>query len=277
MMDTSSLVWMYCIGTPAAARAALRTPGLEPDAPPTVVDLASESSGAPSRATLAAVVSLVSRADYDEVALGQRMRDLDWVADRGVAHDRIVERCFAAGPTVPLRFGTLFASVARVESLLARDYEHFARLLARLEGKAEWALAVHADARRIEGRAAERARQATSAAPTPMASGPGRAYLEAKRAAAQARSTAHEHLPRWVDEIHARHAGAAVAAVAHPIPEGHTLLHRAAFLVPRDGEAAFLAASEAEARRVAPEGLRLRLTGPWPPYSFASAPLGGVE
>jgi hypothetical protein len=54
---------------------------------------------------------------------------------------------------------------------------------------------------------------------------------------------------------------------------GPALLLDAAFLVPRTRTARFRQAVRAQARRLADQGLRIRMTGPWPPYSFVSGRL----
>ena len=51
---------------------------------------------------------------------------------------------------------------------------------------------------------------------------------------------------------------------------GSSLLLDLAFLVPPDSEADFLAAAGELRERLAPEGLELEVSGPWPPYSFAA-------
>ena len=51
---------------------------------------------------------------------------------------------------------------------------------------------------------------------------------------------------------------------------GSSLLLDLAFLVSPDSEADFLAAAGELREHLAPEGLELEVSGPWPPYSFAA-------
>jgi hypothetical protein len=46
----------------------------------------------------------------------------------------------------------------------------------------------------------------------------------------------------------------------------------AAYLVPADAAGAFRQIVEELGRRHEPDGVELELTGPWPPYHFATAP-----
>ena len=55
-----------------------------------------------------------------------------------------------------------------------------------------------------------------------------------------------------------------------PAPAGTSLLVDAAFLVPKRRRATFRRALEAQAAPLLAEGCSVSLTGPWPPYSFAS-------
>src|SRR5437764_11486542 len=60
-----------------------------------------------------------------------RRRDL-------LRHSDVLQEAFAAGPVVPLRFGTVFDSEGEVvESLLGARYEELVQLLQRVEGLAE--------------------------------------------------------------------------------------------------------------------------------------------
>jgi hypothetical protein len=81
-----------------------------------------------------------------------------------------------------------------------------------------------------------------------------------------------------VAEIHARLADRAGAATLSR-PQDRRLSGRetemvlnAAYLVPADATDAFRQIVEELGRRHEPDGVALELTGPWPPYHFATAP-----
>ncbi len=256
MTSPASFVYVYAITSPRTASSLAGLAGLEPDAPPRLI----------AHGGLAAVASDVPGDVYSEEALRERLVDLAWVGEKGIAHERVVETCFLAGPTLPLRFGTIFRDDASVAELLERSAERLERILADLTGKVEFGLRVHVDRPRFE--AAVAADVAARAAPGAEGAGAGRKYLERKKAAATARRSSSEALAEALAEIYAAHAGAALAAVRQPVAGEGSLLLKAAFLVPASERQAFEAASRhtAEARR--PQGIDVVLTGAWPPYAF---------
>jgi hypothetical protein len=71
----------------------------------------------------------------------------------------------------------------------------------------------------------------------------------------------------------ARHADDARQRPPVSVEGRPALLLDAAFLVPETGAALFRRAVRAEAAQAAEHGLRVRLTGPWPPYSFVAGRL----
>jgi hypothetical protein len=269
-MSAGALHYVYCIGRAGAARALAGLDGIEDGAPPAAI----ATDRAPG---LVAVASEVPAKGYSEAALHGRLQDLGWAGEKAIRHERVVETCFLAGPVIPLRFCTIFESAARVEDLLARHAARLHEILRALEGCAEWALRAYLDRPRFE--AATAARAAAAAAPAPAATR-GRAYLEAKRAALLAREATAGALARALDDAHEGLARAALRGVRQAVPpvdaSGDELVMKAAYLVPLAGREAFEAAAAALRDRASADGIALRLTGPWPPYSFVP-PLETVE
>lgn len=103
-------------------------------------------------------------------------------------------------------------------------------------------------------------------------------YLKRRRDELTAGQKAQRDASAGAREIHAELAGRAVGARLHP-PQSPQLsgtkaamLLNAAYLIGRSDGTGF-AAAVASAAQSHPE-LRLEVTGPWPPYSFAEAARG---
>jgi hypothetical protein len=71
----------------------------------------------------------------------------------------------------------------------------------------------------------------------------------------------------------ARHADAARRRPPVSVDGRATLVLDAAFLVPATRAGRFQRAVRLQATRAAERGLRVRLTGPWPPYTFVAGRL----
>ncbi|MFE0274541.1 GvpL/GvpF family gas vesicle protein [Streptomyces sp. NPDC058992] len=239
---------------------------------------------------LVAVLSDVPAEEFSDLALRERLEDLDWLAATACGHDAVVSALTTATTPLPLRLVTVCRDDDGVRRLLDAGREQFTRALERLDGRVEWGVKVYAeeggDDTREPGGGARDVRTGREDRPEGTAPGgsgdapvrgrrpaSGRDYLRQRmrrrdategvwaRAEAVSR-TLHTELSRYAEaeRVHRpqdpRLPGAA---------RGNVL--NAAYLVPREDGDAFAD----EVRRLTPAGtgIRVELTGPWAPYSFA--------
>jgi hypothetical protein len=171
------------------------------------------------------------------------------------AHNALLAIHAREGEVLPLGFATLVPGRQAALELLDRRAPAFRTALSRLAGRQEFTVEVLQ-------------RPEDTVPPGPE---DGRGYLRG-RAAERRRAEAREAaLAAAFAEAEAAVAGVAGAHVAHTSPPGQPGGGRRlglAALVPR---ARLPALREALSRiATAAEGVALRLTGPWPPYSFAA-------
>ncbi len=204
----------------------------------------------------------------------RRLSDLEWLGPRALRHELVIERVMASAPVLPLRFGCLFSSRARVVAWLERHADAITRFLDAIEGYEEWAVRAWVDLERCSAALAASDPRARS-----LPSGAGARYLQQKLLKRDATKRARA----WVRDAE-RDATALVGERA--------LLHRAlplsnkqlsgredepafhtAFMI-RPGELGALRERvEQLASTWSDHGVSVEFTGPWPPYSFCP-PLG---
>ena len=200
------------------------------------------------------------------------MRDLDAVSRCAVAHSAVIAHCARRHPVLPFRLLTLFSSDDRALAQVRRRRVAIARRLAGVAGRAEWGVQARLEAG--DGAAARRER--TAARRETAGLSPGTRFLELRRrqreaargitgGARAAATSLHRALARHADAARQR---APVSADGRP-----ALLLDAAYLVPATRAARFRQAVRAQAAQAADKGLHVRLTGPWPPYSFVAGRL----
>ncbi|MEU3607274.1 GvpL/GvpF family gas vesicle protein [Streptomyces sp. NPDC035033] len=217
---------------------------------------------------LVALVSDVPAPSFDEEALRRRLEDLDGLEELARAHHTVVDAAFAHDTVLPLRLATVYTDEGRVTDTLLARRAAFTELLAWLGGHVELGVKVFVDP-------AAAPDAPPDAAPDPSGpTGPGRAYLRRRRL--QRRGT--EDLHRAAEQVTGRVDRAtrelARAVVAHRTQRGELSGERGvnvanhAYLVPTGAEARFRAEAEAAGAGVA--GVRVEVTGPWAPYSFAT-------
>ncbi|NGN66112.1 GvpL/GvpF family gas vesicle protein [Streptomyces sp. A7024] len=218
-----------------------------------------------SDGALAAVVSQVPEEDFEGAALHAHLEDFRWLEATARAHQGVVDAAFAAGCALPLRLATVYRDEEGVRRMLHTSAAEFTRALDRLDGRLEWGVKVYLDE---EEEAAAR-KDTTAAEPAD-----GRSYLRARLAQRQTRDDAKTRSRAFSERLHEtlRHRSEAQRVLR---PQDQQLaagpgrnVFNAAYLVPADDKA-----FDAELRGLADSapGLRVEITGPWPPYSFADA------
>jgi hypothetical protein len=219
---------------------------------------------------LAAAVSPVSLAEFGEEPLRRNLEDLDWLAATARAHHEVIGAIARHRPVVPLRLATVYHDDESVTAMLAARSGEFGDALERVTGRAEWGVKAY------QARPPESAEPASPQARTDTR--PGAAYLRRRQQELSESERARRAVAAAADEVHAALAGAAEAGQQRP-PQVRQLAERAepmilngTYLVgeERSGEFAGLVEQLGAAH---PE-LRLELTGPWPPYSFAAVAEG---
>ncbi|GGN68744.1 GvpL/GvpF family gas vesicle protein [Nocardia rhizosphaerihabitans] len=239
---------------------------------------------------LTAVVGSVPLEVFGEQPLRGHLEDLDWLAATARTHDAVVSTVVRRGPALPLRLATVFSDDDRVRELLDERRAEFGAALALVSGRTEWGVKAYGDRAALtaavaEARAANEGgdRAALTAAVAEAraaneggATGAGTAYLARRRAQLSAQETVERDAAARAAEIHTRlvrHAAAGrLQALTDPALSGRRdwMVLNGTYLVDDDRIDDFTATVTMLGSEF--PGIRLELTGPWPPYSFA-----GVE
>jgi gas vesicle protein GvpL/GvpF len=201
------------------------------------------------------IVSTVPAGEYQR-GLAERLTNVEWVAECGVAHHDVIARAAQGRAVAPFRLLTLFRSDDRVIAEVTRLRSRIERALDRIDDRREWVVRVAAVSRATTPARSRRAESGTS-------------YLMARAAQPSRRGTATPDARRVARELVAELKEYADQIVQRPSEAAH-VLYDGALLVSRAREHDLGHAIRQWAPRLAPVGCRVSLTGPWPPYSFVS-------
>lgn len=210
------------------------------------------------------VVSDLPAESFGETAWAEHGEDTRWVTPVAAAHHEVLQQLVEHGDVLPLQLPGIYPSdealIAALESSRAR-LQHTWQLLA---GRVEWSLQIFPTS--------------APAAPGQPAPRSGREYLERRRSQQDARDTERGRREAAMTQTHDalthRAAASVVRAPLDPAVTGRDepMLLNSAYLVARDEEQRFLGlAEELHHHLVATAGMRVEVTGPWPPYSFLGA------
>jgi Gas vesicle synthesis protein GvpL/GvpF len=255
-MSDQEAIWVYAV----AKAGTLAGREVEP-----LVGVAAGRVRLVSTTGLTAVVSPVDLAEFDEEPLRRNMEHLPWLEAVARMHHAVVSAVAKMTEVVPMRLATVYRTELGLAQMLRQRGEDFLVVLGHIAGRSEWGVKAYVAA----GPAAERGSGG------PATQGSGAAYLMKRRAQLAAAEDARRAAAASAERVHSELAGQAVAAALHrpqdPQLSGTTarMIMNATYLV-NDHDRARFTASVGRAASVNP-AVRLELTGPWPPYSFAAA------
>lgn len=201
------------------------------------------------RGALAAITSRVRLEQLSPDANDGRLAEL------AVRHEHVLESFLVAGLSVlPFRFGTVCASDGDVTTLLETRESALTSALAAVEGKLEVGVRCSVDREQLRQTILEedddlRERHAEFAT-----LGPGAAHLRRKQ------------FERLLADRVSREASRRTAALQVELARHAAAAREMSYLLPSAEIDGFVERAQAAAQEL---GLRVEVTGPWPPFSFA--------
>jgi hypothetical protein len=211
---------------------------------------------------LTAIVGGVDVAEFEGEALERNVASPEWLEQKVRAHESVLEAVLARAAVVPMRFGSIFSSPAGLQRMLTEHAAEFRAALARVQGRTEWGVKLHCDGARVV--------ESLTGAPADPSS--GRGYLEQKKTQLDAQARAAEAAAEVAAHAHESLAALADEAVTGAPRAGEVL--NGAYLVRDEERTAFMRRVE-ELQRDHADAFVFEVTGPWPPYNFTNADVGG--
>jgi Gas vesicle synthesis protein GvpL/GvpF len=191
-------------------------------------------------------------------ALQQELQDVEAISRHALAHAAVIEFFFRRAPVIPLKLFTLFSSDEKVRVHVRSRLAPLKRMFAGLRGVEEWGVRI------VAGEAeAEAARTLES----------GRDYLQVKKRLHEqtlAPSRTTMRAANGALRLLGRLASKTRKEAFPPPGRGRPYVTGASFLVKAKRREAWKRQAAKLGARLAAEGHRLEMNGPWPPYHFVS-------
>jgi hypothetical protein len=214
---------------------------------------------------LTVLVSDVSLAEFGEAALRENLENPDWLDEVAREHHYVIDAAARLFPLLPVRLATVYSDDAALCDALTSRCGALRAALRRVAGRVEWGVKAYpapgADELGDDG------------AEPRTEGGAGLAQLRQRRTQLTAAREANAAAVSGARAVHAELAGKATDTRLHPPRAaqldgaGQPMLLNAAYLLDSADSVTFTAAVAGQA--TAHPELRMELTGPWPPYSFA--------
>ena len=221
---------------------------------------------------ITAVVCNVSLDDYVGSAAEERLQDLAWVGPRALRHEQVIEEVMQYSPVLPTRFGTLFSSRDSLLELMENNYQEIDQFLTNVSDKEEWAVKSTFSRSDVKKRLLSEKLAASSENLASMS--PGLRYFKERQIIAEV----DKGLSRWlvdlcrtvIEELRGFSADSAKRSLIKAL-EDNTMevVANWAFLVSEHEVQTFEAVIERWNKDLSEEGIFLKCSGPWPPYTFS--------
>jgi hypothetical protein len=213
---------------------------------------------------VAVVVSRLHAGRFGAAAWEAHGQDPRWLEPVARQHHEVLQALCETDPAVdvvPLRLPGIYPDDEAVRHALLNQLAGLRQVLDEIRGHSEWGVKVFL---------AGQPRPAEESAPTS-----GRDYLMRKSDAAADRERTRQRRQQLLLDVYEGLTRAATHSVVNP-PQDEALSGRkepmllnSAHLVPQVGEEGFFDMVEALSHQIAPEGMLVEVSGPWPPYNFA--------
>jgi hypothetical protein len=209
---------------------------------------------------IAGVFSILPGTAYGEAAWTEHAEDAAWLTRVATEHQRVLGDIARDTDVLPLRLPAMYRDEVHLHQMLEAEAPLFHAVLESLRGHLEWSVHLF-----LVGEPDE---------PEPERPRTGQEYLRQRTATVSRRQLARVKREQLVRDAYAALADLSRQSVANP-PQDSALSGRAepmllnsAHLVCRRHEPLFFAAVEEVAGRLAPAGISIEVSGPWPPYNF---------
>jgi len=220
---------------------------------------------------LAAFYAPVDSVEFSQGVIDARSKDVEWLGAIGYRHQSVMSALMRGGTVIPLRAFTLFANETSLRHHIRTERKNFERILDRLDGKQEWTLRIEFAPEQWNDALVHRVDSLKQLTAEIAHASEGKAYLLRKKLDDERKRVSRDAEQQVVKEVEA----AVMQKLACDVISESRVQRGGAFpqinvLINRDEEARLQELSEELTRKYGSDGVALALTGPWPPYSFAT-------
>ncbi len=220
-----------------------------------------------------AIISKVPLEEFGEDALKKSIANMQWLERVARAHDAIVRHISSLSTIVPVRFGTVFLTAKNIEDFLVNNQQQLRSLLDSLNNLWEMGITLEFDEQKIAETLYDCSKEIRDLEAKINAAGTGAAYLLKKKLETMQTDYVTMLIEEQTDAF-----TAVIATLVTRIKKGELkrlpekglrCYVNLACLVPKDTVDSFKQQVSSIADSSNLKGITVRITGPWPPYSFS--------
>lgn len=222
--------------------------------------------------SLVAYATYVSEKEFGQQAFEKNLKNIDWVKNKALIHQQLVDEVFQQVTIIPLKFGSVFTSEEQLIASIKPKINHYLAILDQIEGKSEWSLKLYFDKDKLDA-ALQKSDEMQQVQNTIANASPGKQFLLKKSLEKQKKELLKVTLNRYRKEAY---AGFKNLMQECKVKDNQSqemtgnpdqMILNVVGLQSNKDTAENLQQIFKE-KYTFPEGIYSSLTGPWPPYNF---------
>jgi len=223
---------------------------------------------------LCAVVSNVGELEFNEKVIHQNVDDMEWLKQKVLLHEKVIERVMQQQAVVPFKFATIFRHQDNLTTRLEQNYDSLQKTLLNLKGREEWGVKVYCDRRKLQAALVDEDDPVISLDQEIAAATPDKAFFLKKQREELVRAEAERKLMEYSRDCFERLSESSLKARLNTClpgevtPQKEEMILNAAFLIEPLKHSVLKGAIYKLKADYEDKGLRCDCTGPWPPYNF---------
>lgn len=222
---------------------------------------------------LGVAVSQVPLMEFSEEALHEHIQNnLQWIEEKARIHTHIMEVINENSTILPFQFCTIYKNEESILDMLDKNYDYFCILLKKVENKTEWTIKILCNTEILKKNLYDMEREKLK---SELDNKPrGMAYLLKKKIEESINQDIDRYLTEHVNNVYNN----TLKIIADDIIVENTFdknvttpektLLKCSLLIKKDRQEDFIKKINEINKLNKSNGIAIKLSGPWPPYSF---------
>ena len=221
-----------------------------------------------------ALYFLVEEQDFGEAQLSQNLKINQWVMEKAIWHQELLQDATDRAAVLPLKFGSVFRSKKSIEEmLLAQESTSFIPALKKIEGKEEWGFKLNCDMDLLKTNLNSNHPVLAQINAKTKGASPGVAFLEKKKKEKIEPEIMKKEINgvrnRLYEELDNICTDLCQLKEPETSTDTKTTVLNLALLIMKNHVGDFQSFVSKREKELT-DGMEIAISGPWPPYNFTS-------
>lgn len=229
-----------------------------------------------THAGLKAIFERVPEDEFGEQYLSNNLKNMEWVSEKVVHHQSVLDQLQGAEPLIPFKFGSIFKTEEGLKEMLLDRKEDFAALIEKLRGKQEWGVKLFYDSAKLTEWAEKGSDEIILFNKQIDEGSAGKAFLLKKKKQEALNKLCKQQINDYRKRVFGFISDRDVEVYQNKELESgltgrpDTNILNLAILSEASNTQKLMSFIDELQPALIDRGMKLELTGPWPPYNFVS-------